>query len=83
MANSDLTSRLTVIFRRVFDNETLNVSRGITADDVEGWDSLTHINLIVAIEREFKIHFTTREIAGLQNVGELMDLVSRKAGVSD
>jgi acyl carrier protein len=50
----------------------------MTADDVENWDSLTHINLIVAIEHEFQIKFTTREIAGLQNVGELMDLVLRK-----
>jgi acyl carrier protein len=48
---------------------------------VEDWDSLTHINLIVEIEREFGIKFTTREIAGLTNVGELMDLISRKAGL--
>ena len=82
MTNGDLTSRLTGVFQRVFGDETLRVSRVSTANDVEGWDSLMHINLIVAVEREFKIRFTTREIAGLKNVGELIDVIARKAGVN-
>jgi acyl carrier protein len=82
MADGDLASRLTGVFQHVFSDETLRLSRVTTADDVEGWDSLMHINLIVAVEREFEIRFTTREIAGLQNVGEFMDLIARKGGVS-
>jgi acyl carrier protein len=83
MANGDMTSKLNGVFQQVFDDPTLQLSRVMTADDVVGWDSLSHVNLIVAIEREFKIRFTTREIAGLKNVGELMDLIAGKGGVRD
>jgi acyl carrier protein len=81
MVNSEVMNRLTGVFQRVFDDETLSLARGTTAQDVERWDSLMHINLIVAIEREFKVRFTTREISGLQNVGELIDIISGKAGI--
>jgi acyl carrier protein len=64
--------------RKVFDDATLAVDRTTTAQDVDGWDSLTHINLIVAVEREFKIRFTTSEVQGLKNVGDLIDLIARK-----
>ena len=70
--------RLTKTFRDVFGDPNLQITRSTTASDVEDWDSLTHINLIVAIEREFKIKFTTAEVASLQNVGDLMDLIERK-----
>jgi acyl carrier protein len=70
--------RLTRTFRLVFDNPNLQVNRSTSAKDVEGWDSLTYINLIVAIEREFSIRFTTAEIARLKNVGELADLIAGK-----
>jgi acyl carrier protein len=81
MDNGEVMSRLTGVFQRVFDEETLSLTRSTTAQDVEGWDSLMHINLIVAIEREFKVRFSTREIAKLQNVGELIDLIVGKEGV--
>jgi acyl carrier protein len=76
---NDLQERLTNAFRKVFQDPLMEVSRSMTAADVEDWDSLNHINLIVAIEREFKIKFTTAEIAGLKNAGNLIDLVGRKA----
>lgn len=82
IADNDLMSRLTGVFQSVFGDRTLSLSMVTTANDVEGWDSLMHINLIVAIEREFKIRFTTRDIAGLKNVGELMDLIVLKQGAS-
>lgn len=82
MVNSEVMNRLTGVFQRAFDDETLRLTRGTTAQDVERWDSLMHINLIVAIEREFKVRFTTREISGLQNVGELIDIISGKLGIS-
>jgi len=82
MSDTELMGRLTAVFRHVFGNETLSLTPTTTAQDVEGWDSLMHINLIVAVEREFKIRFTTREIAGLKNIGELIDLIARKQSVS-
>jgi acyl carrier protein len=70
------------VFRQVFDDEALELSESMTASDVEAWDSLTHIDLIVALEREFKIKFTTPEISKLANVGGLMDLVNKKRGLA-
>jgi acyl carrier protein len=70
---------LTETFQDLFDNPDLQITRATTADDVPGWDSLTHINVIVAIEKRFKIRFTTGEVTGLNNVGDLMDLITRKS----
>jgi acyl carrier protein len=80
-ATNDLHVRLTSIFRDVFDDDSLTLHDDMTADNVKGWDSLAHVDLIVAIEKEFKIRFTTGEISGLKSVGELTALVSRKAGL--
>jgi len=80
MGDSDFMSRLVRVFQQVFGNDTLSLSPSTTAHDVEGWDSLMHINLIVAVEREFKVRFTTREITALQNVGDLLGLIARKNG---
>jgi acyl carrier protein len=77
MANL-IAERLTRTFRFVFDDPSLELKRSTSAKEVEGWDSITYINLIVAIESEFRIRFTTAEITALQNVGELADLIGRK-----
>jgi acyl carrier protein len=82
MSDNHVMTRLTSVFRSVFANEELTLSRATTAQDVDGWDSLMHINLIVAIERDFNIRFTTREITRLRNVGDLMDLIACKPGAS-
>lgn len=82
MGENDVMSRLTSVFRNLFANQRLTLSRATTAKDVDGWDSLMHINLIVAVEGEFRIRFTSREITGLQNVGELIDVITRKQGVN-
>jgi acyl carrier protein len=78
MENDQLRSRMTGTFRNVFGDPNLVISDGMTAGDVEQWDSLTHINLIVALEREFRIKFTTGEVGKLKNVGELVSLIQRK-----
>jgi acyl carrier protein len=78
MTNDPIREKLTLIFRDVFDDETLQLSDGLTANDVESWDSLTHINMIVAVEKAFKIKLTTKEVQSLANVGELVSLVQRK-----
>jgi acyl carrier protein len=77
---NELHARLTDIFREVFEDDSLVLRDDMTADEVENWDSLTHIDLIVAVENEFKIRFTTGEVTGLKNVGELTALVSAKVG---
>ena len=81
VAANDLHVRLTSIFRDVFDDDALFLHDDMTADNVESWDSLTHVDLIVAIEKEFKIRLTTGEISGLKSVGQLTALVLRKTGL--
>jgi acyl carrier protein len=74
----DMREPLTAVLRDVFDDETLVLHPAMTAADVENWDSLTHINLITAVERKFKVRFTTAEVTSLKNVGELASLIRRK-----
>jgi acyl carrier protein len=69
---------LTPVFRQVFDDDSITVSRATTADDIEGWDSLTHMNLVIALELRFKIKFALGELLKLKNVGEMLDLINRK-----
>lgn len=78
MTYDEIHEKLTTVFRDVFDDDSLVLRRDMTAKDVEGWDSLTHINLIVAIERGFKVKFTSREVTRAANVGEFVDLVGTK-----
>ncbi len=72
------------VFRDVFDDEHLDLEDGMTAEDIPGWDSLTHINLIIAVEKRFGIKFATAEISSLkeedQNVGTFLGLVASKLG---
>lgn len=67
--------QLDQIFRDTLDNEDIHLTETTTAGEVPGWDSLAHISLILAIEQHFKIRFSTTEIGGLSNVGELVDLI--------
>jgi acyl carrier protein len=79
MVRSIVITRLNGVFQDIFDDPSLQVSDGMTAADVEGWDSLSHINLIVAVEKEFGIRMTTAEVRGLKNVGDFITLISAKA----
>lgn len=67
--------KLSQVFRDVLDEPDLQLTRATTADDVEAWDSLAHVQLMVAVERAFGIKLRTGEIANLADVGELLDLV--------
>lgn len=80
MDQTAITEKLTEVFRDVFDDDTLLVSRSMTAEDVEEWDSLSHIRLIVSAEQAFGVRFTSSEITDLENVGEFIDLVAQKLG---
>jgi acyl carrier protein len=74
----EILQTLTGIFREVLDEPSLVLREDTTAADVESWDSLNHIDLIVAVERQFGVRFTTREVTSLKNVGELADLTQAK-----
>jgi len=64
----------------VFDVDDLEINASTTAADVEAWDSLTHIRLVVAIERKFKITFKNSEVENMKTVGELIELIGAKVG---
>lgn len=76
----DTLAILNEIFRQVFDDDTIVVAATTTANDIEEWDSLTHINLVVAVEMRFKIKFALGELQTLKNVGDMLALVNKKIG---
>jgi acyl carrier protein len=73
--------RVTAIFNDVLDRTDIELSDDTTAGDVEEWDSLTHIQLVVAVEKSFKVRFSAREIQTWKNVGQLVDSLLQKASV--
>ena len=79
METDVIKSRLTGVFQDLFDDPRLEISDSTTAADIKGWDSLTHINLIVHVEKEFKIRLSTGEVRGLKNVGDFLALIAKKA----
>jgi acyl carrier protein len=74
----ELLEILNGIFRQVFDDESLVVTRATTAKDIDEWDSLTHMNLVLAVETYFGIKIALGELRSLKNVGEMADLIARK-----
>jgi len=79
MNDTDIWQRLTEVFRDVFDDDTIVIVPETTAKDIEGWDSLANIELLVAIEKRFsRVKFNTGEVANLRNVGELVAAIKRK-----
>lgn len=67
------------VFRQVFDDQSISLQRETTADDIEEWDSLTHMNLVIALELKFSIKFALGELKKLKNVGDMLDLINKKA----
>ncbi len=79
MDKEKITARLTEVFRDVFDDEELEIDDSTTADDIEAWDSLEHISLIAAVEKTFKMRFTMKEVSGMKNVGEMINILCERA----
>ena len=75
---NEVLTQVNDIFRDVLDNEDIRLTPSSTADDVEEWDSLSHIQLIVAIEKHFKIRFSTAELTSYKNVGEMVEGIQKK-----
>jgi acyl carrier protein len=80
MNTAEIISQVNRIFKEVLDNNEISVNYNTTAEDVEDWDSLNHIILVVAIEKHFNVRFTSDEIHRFKNVGEMCDEIKNKLG---
>jgi acyl carrier protein len=76
---SEVYQRLTTVLQEVFDDDELQAAPDLSASDVEGWDSLKHVRLILSVEKAFHISFAASEIGNLKNIGELAALIEAKA----
>jgi acyl carrier protein len=74
----ELLDRLNEIFCEVFDDDDIKITPEMTANDVDGWDSLSHVNLIVTIESKFNIRFNQKELLTFKNVGDLLNSINSK-----
>ena len=77
---NDTIEKVNVIFKDVLDNGDIKIAYETTAKDVEEWDSLSHIQLVVAIEKSFNIRFSSGEISSFKNVGEMCEVIAKKVG---
>lgn len=78
MNRNEITERLSEVFRDVFGDDSITVNDATTSDDIDDWDSIEHINLIGAVEDEFGLRFRMREVSGMKNVGEMIDIISER-----
>ncbi len=69
---------LTGVFQQVFEDDTIQINEKTTADDIDGWDSLSHVNLIVAVETTFNVRFNQKELLTFKNVGDLVRSIESK-----
>ncbi len=79
LSDDEILQRLTGIFQDIFDDETLVATPELTADDVDGWDSINHVRLMLSVERDFRVKFAASEVTSLKNVGDLVRLIKAKA----
>jgi len=78
MEKNQILAEVQDIFRDVLDNNEISIDYATVADDIEEWDSLSHIQLIVAIEKHFKVKFNSRELLEWKTVGDMIDCISDK-----
>jgi acyl carrier protein len=78
MEREEMLKKITAVFIDVLDDEDIVLDESTSADDVEDWDSLTHIQLVVGVEKAFNVRFTSSEIQDWENVGEMMDCILKK-----
>ena len=75
MKREEIFEKLNEIFADVFEDDSITVTDSTSATDIEDWDSLTHITLIAAVEEEFGIKFAMKDVIGMKNVGEMVDII--------
>ncbi len=80
MSKEEVFVKLNEVFRDVFDDESITVTETTTADDIEEWDSLEHINLLAAVEQEFGMKFNMGQVVSMKNVGEMADIILSQIG---
>ena len=80
LLNSEQIEKLSSIFKVLFNRPDLELNDNLSAKDVPGWDSFNHVNLIINIEEEFSVRFSNEEVGGMQNVGNLKNLLASKIG---
>lgn len=78
MTRDEILEKVTEIFRDVFDDDSIVITDETTAADIEDWDSLTHITLISEIEDEFDFKFSMKDVLGMKNVGEMLDILANR-----
>lgn len=78
MKREEIFNALDEVFKDLFDDESIAVGETTTADDIEEWDSLEHINLVIAVEKRFGIKFTMGEVTSMKNVGEMVDIIMKR-----
>jgi acyl carrier protein len=78
----DIINRLNTIFREVFEDGSIQVTEEMTANDVEKWDSLSHLAMVIAVEKEFRIKFKLKELVSMKNVGDLINRIVSKTTAS-
>ncbi len=78
MTREEIMEKVNGIFRDVFDDETLVITDSTNSDDIEDWDSLEHISLIISMEKEFDMKFDIKEVNKLENVGQMVDMIYDK-----
>ena len=78
MTRDEIMEKVQTIFRDVFDDDTLIITDSTNSSDIEDWDSLEHITLVVSMEKEFSLSFDLKEVNKLANVGEMVDLIASK-----
>ena len=78
MSREEIFERLNEVFRDVFDDKGIEVTDQTVAADIEGWDSLAHIGLIVSVERSFGIKFSIGEVSSMKNVGAMADIIAAR-----
>ena len=78
MTHEAILEKLNEIFRDIFDDDSLVITETTTANDVEDWDSIEHINLIDAVEKEFGMKFKMQEVSGMKNVGEMVQIIAER-----
>jgi acyl carrier protein len=76
-STTEVHQKLTEVFRDIFDDPSLEITETTTADDIDNWDSITHIDLITAVEKAFKVSFSTKDVKALANVGDFIALIVR------
>ena len=78
MEKTEIVNKLTEIFRKEFNDDSLVITNELTTSDIDGWDSLSHMLLISEIEKSFSIKFKLKDMNKMRNVGDMIDIINSK-----